>query len=251
MKQRVLCFVLVLLVVLSGITAYAATGEQPSSTPQKLPESEALEVPGNVDYSIYKQYGLVYDQERMYGTYNGNVVRHFNDPITGASFTNYFTGTVDLEAEYDENNNLIGVKECSQEVYDWHTAKARHLAGLYGNHAMENGDTFGAPVPNNDSSFEVGTPLGNRGVLKDYAPYGVSYDAKSNTWYYNNQRIKILIDQDTAAVFYTDEDGTCLVVLRDGNFKITGMKEISEAEAKDMMGKNQPKDNLSGSAFEG
>ena len=41
--------------------------------------------------------GLSYDQENYYFTYNGNVVRFFNDPIAGASFTNFFSGTVDIE----------------------------------------------------------------------------------------------------------------------------------------------------------
>ena len=50
-----------------------------------------------MDYSIYEPYGLSYDQENYYFTYNGNVVRFFNDPIAGASFTNFFSGTVDIE----------------------------------------------------------------------------------------------------------------------------------------------------------
>lgn len=250
MKRKIFCAALVLLVVLGGITAYAATGDQPSVAPQNLPESDALETLGNVDYSIYEQYGLIYDEANRYGTYNGEVVRYFNDPIVGASFTNFFTGTVDLEAEYDANNNLVGIKECSQEVYDRHTAKAGHFTGQHGNSAVENGAASGAPFSNNDSSCEVGTPLGNRGVLMDYEPYGVSYDTGSYAWYYNNQRVKVLIDQDTASVFYSDEDGTCLVVLRDDNSEITGLKEISETEAKDMMGKNQPQD-IWGNTFEG
>lgn len=74
-------------------------------------------------YSAYEKYGLLYDEENECYTYNGSIVRFFNDPTAGASFTNFFTGTVDIEAVYDNENNLIGIKECSKEVYDRHTQR--------------------------------------------------------------------------------------------------------------------------------
>ncbi|MCM1329495.1 MAG: hypothetical protein NC253_08665 [Ruminococcus sp.] len=90
--------------------------------------SAVKEIPGKfAGYAVYEKYGLLYDGEKDCYTYNGSVVRFFNDPIAGASFTNFFTGTVDIEAEYDEKNNLIGVKECSKEVYDRHTKKHKNL----------------------------------------------------------------------------------------------------------------------------
>lgn len=86
--------------------------------------SEVLETNGEFEgYSVYEKYGLLYDNENDCYTYNGSVVRFFNDPIAGASFTNFFTGAVDIEAVYYEENTLIGIKECSKEVYDRHTKK--------------------------------------------------------------------------------------------------------------------------------
>lgn len=86
--------------------------------------SEVSETQGKFEgYSVYEKYGLIYDNENDCYTYNGSVVRFFNDPVAGASFTNFFTGTVDIEAVYDEENNLIGIKECSKEAYDRHTKK--------------------------------------------------------------------------------------------------------------------------------
>lgn len=91
--------------------------------------SETREIPGEfAGYSVYEKYGLLYDEENDCYTYNGNVVRFFNDPTAGASFTNFFTGTVDIEAVYDKENNLIGIKECSKEVYDRHTKKHKNFA---------------------------------------------------------------------------------------------------------------------------
>lgn len=84
----------------------------------------AAELPGgNIDYGIYEEYGLIYDKNSKCYTYKGNVVRFFNDPVGGASFTNFFTGTVDIEAERDTNDKLIGIRECTKEVYDRHTEK--------------------------------------------------------------------------------------------------------------------------------
>lgn len=89
---------------------------------------ETREIPGEfAGYSVYEKYGLLYDEENDCYTYNGSVVRFFNDPTAGASFTNFFTGTVDIEAVYDEESNLIGIKECSKEVYDRHTKKNKRF----------------------------------------------------------------------------------------------------------------------------
>ena len=90
--------------------------------------SETRETSGKfAGYSVYEKYGLLYDEENDFYTYNGSVVRFFNDPIEGASFTNFSTGTVDIEAVYDEENNLIGIKECSKDVYDRHTKKHKRF----------------------------------------------------------------------------------------------------------------------------
>ena len=123
-------------------------------------------------------YGLSYDQENYYFTYNGNVVRFFNDPIAGASFTNFFSGTVDIEADRDEENNLVGIKECSKENYDRHTQKHNNFNPT---------DTSLSTVQKGESTPQL--------WLKDYADYGITYNEQSGGWYYNNQRIKDIIGQ--------------------------------------------------------
>ena len=69
-----------------------------------------------MDYSIYEPYGLSYDQENYYFTYNGNVVRFFNDPIAGASFTNFFSGTVDIEADRTKKITLLVLKSVPKKI---------------------------------------------------------------------------------------------------------------------------------------
>ena len=151
-----------------------------SDTENAANDSTTAELPGgSVDYSIYEPYGLSYDQENYYFTYNGNVVRFFNDPIAGASFTNFFSGTVDIEADRDEENNLVGIKECSKENYDRHTQKHNNFNPT---------DTSLSTVQKGESTPQL--------WLKDYADYGITYNEQSGGWYYNNQRILISIQTD-------------------------------------------------------
>ena len=126
-------------------------------------EPSAAEIPGNVDWSVYGAYGLAYDEKTGCYSYNGSIVR--------ASFTNFFTGTVDIEAKRDADNNLIGIEECSQEVYDRHTRKQEHFQGM----------SVGTE-PN--VVMEAGTGKGNGELLKDYENYGVSYHSQDGRWYY-------------------------------------------------------------------
>ena len=52
-----------------------------SDTENAANDSTTAELPGgSVDYSIYEPYGLSYDQENYYFTYNWNVVIVFNHP---------------------------------------------------------------------------------------------------------------------------------------------------------------------------
>lgn len=187
-------------------------------------DSTTAELPGgSVDYSIYEPYGLSYDQENYYFTYNGNVVRFFNDPIAGASFTNFFSGTVDIEADRDEENNLVGIKECSKENYDRHTQKHNNFNPT---------DTSLSTVQKGESTPQL--------WLKDYADYGITYNEQSGGWYYNNQRIKILLDSEQAVVYTDEENGVCVTISRDGNHQISEIKEISETDAQSLMLKNNP-----------
>lgn len=195
-----------------------------SDTENAANDSTTAELPGgSVDYSIYEPYGLSYDQENYCFTYNGNVVRFFNDPVAGASFTNFFSGTVDIEAERDEDNKLVGIKECSKEDYDRHTQKHNNFNPT---------DTSLSAVQKGEYTPQL--------WLKDYADYGITYNEQSGGWYYNNQRIKILLDSEQAIVYTDEENGVCVTVSRDDNHQISEIKEISETDAQSLMQKNKP-----------
>ena len=114
------------------IWEYSSTGEFASEYPVYITVAEALssaqEAPvlyASGEYTmciLYEPYGMYYDYQKNCYIYNGEPVRFFNDPVMGVSFTNYFTGTIDLEAVY-ENDILVGITECSDEAYAIHDEK--------------------------------------------------------------------------------------------------------------------------------
>lgn len=166
---------------------------------------------------------MSFDEKTGCYTYNGDIVRFFNDPVAGASFTNFFTGTVDIEAKRDADNILIGIEECSQEVYDSHTRKSSNIS-----------------VGAKPGTIQNGTEQGNGECLKDYEDYGVSFNSQDSRWYYGGDEIRMLVDSEKAIVYYTDEKGVCLAVNRDGNHKITEIKTISESDAQLLLQANRP-----------
>lgn len=205
----------------------SALVSEPSVMSKAEKDSLTAETPGeSVDYAVYEQYGLIYDEQNGWYTYNENVVRFFNDPVAGASFTNFFTGTVDIEAKRDENKELIGIEECSQETYDSHTKKYAKFANM-----------SSSVLP---STIQYETTQNSEEWLKDYETYGIAYNKSDNSWYYNSEKIQILIDSEKAIVYSTDEDGVCLAVSRGDNHEITEIKVISLNDAQLLLQANNP-----------
>lgn len=232
MKRTISASVLIGVCMLTGCAGNAAASIQNGTLLSAMPVSDAgttvkdsstVEIPGSVDYSVYEAYGLDYDEKSGCYIYNGSIVRFFNDPAAGASFTNFFTGTVDIEAKRDADNNLIGIEECSQEVYDRHTRKHSNVSA-------------GAKL----DTIQDGTGQSNGEWLKDYKDYGVSYSSQDGCWYYGSDKIKILVDCEKDCVYFTEEKGICLSVSRDGNHNIVEIKTISESDAGLLLQANKP-----------
>ncbi|MCH5349419.1 MAG: hypothetical protein J1E40_08860, partial [Oscillospiraceae bacterium] len=111
---------------------YSSTGESTAEYPVYITVDEALSSAGEdlvlhrsgeyIMSKLYEPYGMYYDYQKNCYIYNGETVRFFYDSVEKASFTNYFTGTIDLEAVY-ENDVLVGITECSDEVYAIHDEK--------------------------------------------------------------------------------------------------------------------------------
>ena len=234
-KRILSASVLISICMLTGCAGNAAVSVQngnllsaiPVSDTRTVKDSSTVENLGYVDYSVYEAYGLSFDERTGCYTYNGDIVRFFNDPSAGAGFTNFFTGTVDIEAKRDVDNNLIGIEECSQEVYDSHTRKNERFLSM--------------PISAEpDAAMETGTEQSNGECLKDYEAYGVSFNRQDSRWYYGGDVIKILVDSEKSFVYYMDEKGVCLAVSRDGNHNITEIKTISESDAGLLLQANKP-----------
>lgn len=179
-------------------------------------EAQQLGV-GTFDAADYAPFGLVRDAEEDSYIWNGKTVRFFYDAEKQASFTNFYTGTVDLEAEYDENRKLTGVKECSQAAYDVHT---KRYASSAANHlpcdAVETG---------NDEEAEA--------LLLAYASYGAAFDEQTQSLVYGGKRIAALFDAEKPLTYVDDNGSVYLKLERSGGN--AALQEISASEARKLL----------------
>ena len=184
-------------------------------------EAQQLGV-GTFDAADYAPFGLVRDAEEDSYIWNGKTVRFFYDAEKQASFTNFYTGTVDLEAEYDENGKLTGIQECSQAAYDAHTKRyassaANHLPG---------------------DAVETGNGEEAAALLKAYESYGAAFDEQTQGWVYGGKRIAALFDAEKPLT-YVDDDGSVFLALeRSGG--VPELKELSVAEAQKLLQNGLP-----------
>ncbi len=227
MKHRRIKLPALLLAILLmfGVTAAFAT---------TAPEGSAVEdaTADEVDYSVYEPFGLVYagdagDTYRTNYSYNGQTVRFFYDPVTGANFTNFKTGAVDVEAVY-EDGRLTGLKECSQEDYDRRTERFERAFGK-----------AAASAPG-DAAQEMPAAAAGRASeeedwLKEYEPLGVNYGAESGKWLYNGAPIRVLIDPEAETVFRSDDGTVRLAALRNDAGEVYALEELTESEASQLM----------------
>lgn len=257
-KITIFSLVLASLIVVGVGTAFTtsaqANNNNPTSDGQEYKTTNASENAsdynaietsgGNMDYGIYEEYGLIYDKDSKCYTYKGNVVRFFNDPVGGASFTNFFTGTVDIEAERDTNDKLIGIRECTKEIYDRHTEKYENsgLKSMPAGTSTENGNM----IRNHESySMESGDKTENMNTLQDYESYGVVYHPKDGYWYYNDQIIGIFIDSEKPIVYFNDSGSIYLSIAKNSENGVMEIKEISEAEAQKLLRDNNSSNSAS------
>ena len=146
-------------------------------------------------FAPYEKYGMTYDAVKDELTYNGNLVRWFEDyyPISnnetaGIDFLNE-NGTVDVYAvrdlesfskaadgSVDPAGKLIGLKEFTQQEFD-----ARDIEAL----------------KNSTSVAMAGTPLEDSETAKlvaEYEAFGVTYDAEKDQWYFNGEEVRYFRD---------------------------------------------------------
>ena len=147
-------------------------------------------------FKPYEQFGLTYDAIKNELQYNGKIVRWFEDYYTvenGAQAGNNFfneNGVVDVYAVRDLNNivrsedgsfdpsgKLIGVKEFSAEEF-----AARDIE------AIKNPPPVVALAGDPPSAKEL------EDMAKEYESFGITYDFKSDQWYFYGEKVRYFQD---------------------------------------------------------
>ena len=141
----------------------------------------------------YEPFGLRYDAEKDELRFDDQLVRWFEDyyPLSedGAQAGNDFfneDGVVDVYAvrdrselarcadgSYDPSGTLVGVEAFSEEAFAARDVEAlRHSAPVT---AVAGGEELSAEERN--------------AMAEAYAPFGVTYDAEEDQWYYNGEAV--------------------------------------------------------------
>lgn len=201
---------------ISESTAYAGQAEDVGDGPQ----AECSAADGAADYapeyakpadgrealkeqfSRYAPFGLAYDAKNNVLTYNGKRVRCFEDiyPVGDDGGETYggmdffdkkgvvdvcavrdFSGIVrNADGSFDPGGRLTGLRQCSNEEF-----RARDIKALI------------HPPVKEAAAVEGGEPASPEELEKiaaEYAPFGVTYDAKTDVWYYKGEKIHVFQD---------------------------------------------------------
>ena len=148
-------------------------------------------------FQLYEKFGLVYHADKNELEYNGKSVRWFEDhypiPEEGQAGIDFFNenGVVDVYAvrdlssfvrsedgSFDPSGKLVGLKEFSEEEF-----AARDIEALK-NPPRQITASSGVPV-----SVEE-----REKMLKEYAAFGITYDAKEDQWYLDDEKVRFCRD---------------------------------------------------------
>lgn len=165
------------------------------------------------EYKQYEPYGLSYQKEQNVFTYEGELVRYFYDKEAGNSFTNFYTGKVDLEAVRDSQGKLTGLEHSSQEEYDRRTKEIAQMNDSVT--ATEEADSVAAGAL---TASEQGESSAD--ALAAYADNGLRYDEQNDRWLYQNRPVRALIDRQNDLCFFDYSGAINLLACRktDGSF---------------------------------
>ena len=184
MKRIVLCAAVMLLII-----SLAGCGATPQDIKgQDEPAKEEM-------YAPYEEFGMYYDAEKDELTYNGKLVRWFEDfysindkEMAGLSFLNE-NGTVDVYAVRDLPNTsrstdgsddlggtLIGLKEFSQQEFE-----ARDMEAYRSTQAVT-------------SEGKMHSAKETARLVEEYKAFGLTYDADSDQLFFNGEKVRYFQD---------------------------------------------------------
>lgn len=148
-------------------------------------------------FKPYEPFGLVYNASKNELQYHGRLVRWFEDyytiPDEGQAGIDFFNenGVVDVYAvrdlssfirsedgSFDPSGKLAGLKEFSEEEF-----ASRKIE------AIKN-----PPRQVTTSSGEPFSAEEHEKMLKEYAPFGLTYDKKDDQWYLGDEKVRFCRD---------------------------------------------------------
>lgn len=206
-------------------------------------------------FKPYKQFGLAYNASKNELTYNGKLVRYFEDyytiPDVGQVGNDFFNenGVVDVYAvrdlssfvrsndgSFDPSGKLVGIKEFTKEEF-----ASRDVEALKNPPAQMTAE--------NDEPISTKE---RQAVAKEYEAFDVTYDAKNDQWYLHDEKVRFFRDiltsngesltggkfKGTMRTFESANGGTIdIYTVRDfanlnssGNGTLTGIKKYSQQE---------------------
>lgn len=217
---------------------------------------------------IYEPFGMTYDADKNELRYHGKLVRWFEDYYTidpsegsegGIDFFNE-KGVVDVYAvrnlddiirnadgSFDPSGRVIGLKEFSKEEFD-----NRDLDIIKNPPAVE---------------AYAGEPMTSHEMLQladEYTPFGVTYDADTDRWYFKGEKVRCFLDiltsngeslnngnfTGTMRRYEYDDGAVDIYTVRnfskpnkDGNGSLTDIKKYSRKEFDAHTLENQPSEN--------
>ena len=175
-------------------------------------------------YGKYSSYGIAISEDGKKLLYNGQKIRLFVDEDSDVEAFYYDdAGTVSICVVRDSSGKITGVNTISEE-----TAQ-KYYTAFFADDTSSQAGTSGAKVDKNGEA-DTGTKY------EQYLPYGITYNAKENSVYFNGQMVRLFVDERGGAfdTFWTDEAGTAdLSVVRNSSGQITEIVTISKEKAQD------------------
>ena len=207
-----------ILVLAMSMTVFASTGNIPADTGGLTGEasSGALDAEGKSPARIlaeapqFKEYealGMIYSPELDRIFYNSWGVGYFLDEYADGTYNRMddLAGSLCLEAVRDESGKLAGFRETETTGFLKQATEAeRSMASL-------------------------------RGYVKEYGPYGLSYDTRTGYLSFDGKLVEAIRDTSGCGIYVNGAmaglDNTIgLLVERDGNDAIVDMKEVPAEE---------------------
>ena len=212
--------ILAALVLVAGtITVFATNATNTAAINTPIASAGSGIENSSTDFTEYKEYGLAYNVQTNALTYNGMLVRYFEDfyPLEdGTQAGIYFfdkAGTVDVHAvrampiknsdgSIDPAGKLMGLKQSSRKDFEFRDVSA--LLNPVQQEAITGNDP--ANVTNNTSSTQdssVPVAYSSEGMMTPdelaelysvYAPFGLTYDKEKDYLYYNGKLVRTFLD---------------------------------------------------------